>query len=98
MLRRFLHVGFLALVCTALAVPAFPSPALAGEGGGSKPKRSKVIDFEDELVEGMNKRPLDSLSQIGDAARRKKKPHLYRKRIGFRAETLETLRESRYVQ
>ena len=63
-----------------------------------KVKREKVIDFEDELVEGMNKRPLDSLSQIGDAARRRKKPHLYRKRIGFRAETLETARLSRYVQ
>jgi len=59
--------------------------------------RGRVIDFEDSLVEGVNKRPLDSLSQIGDADRRKR-PHLYRKRAGFRTETLETVREIRMAQ
>lgn len=61
----------------------------------AKSSHQKVIDFEDEVVEGMNKRPLDSLSQISDADRRKKKPHLYRKRVGFKYETAETLRELR---
>lgn len=58
--------------------------------------RQKVIDFEDEIVEGMNKRPLDSVSQLSERDRRKNKPHLYRKRGGFRSETLETLREMRF--
>ncbi len=61
------------------------------------PKREKKIDFEDELVEGLSQRPLDSLSQVGEAARRKKRPHLYRIRVGFRAETLETLHELRFT-
>lgn len=60
--------------------------------------RQKVIDFEGDLVEGVNKRPLDSLSQISDANRKRKKSHLYRKRKGFRAETRETLREMRYLE
>ncbi len=64
------------------------SLASAGEN-----KRQKVIDFEDEVVEGVNKRPWDSLSQISEADKRKHKPHLYRKRVGFGAETEESLRK-----
>lgn len=60
--------------------------------------RQKVIDFEDQLVEGMNKQPLDSLNQISEKDRKKKKPHLYRKRTGFRSETNETLGVMRYNQ
>ncbi len=61
-------------------------------------KRQKVIDFDDETIEGLNKRPLDSLSQISDAEKRRRKPHLYRKRTGFRGETSETLKVLRYTQ
>ncbi len=68
-----------------------------GEGHAGE-RRSKVIDFEDEVVEGVNKRPLDSLSQISEKDKRRRKPHLYRKRAGFRAETREVVRELRYVQ
>jgi hypothetical protein len=70
-----------------------PPEALAAEGG----KRQKVIDFEDETIEGLNKRPLDSLSQISEKDKRRRKPHLYRKRGGFRTETSETLRVLRYT-
>lgn len=58
--------------------------------------RQKVIDFEDDVVEGLNKRPLDSLSQISESERRKRKPHLYKKRVGFRTETQTLLRDLRY--
>jgi hypothetical protein len=60
-------------------------------------KRTKVIDFEDEVVEGVNKKPLDSVDQISEANRKKHKPHLYRKRGGFRTETAETLRALRFT-
>lgn len=59
-------------------------------------KRSKVIDFDDEVVEGLNKRPLDSLNEIAERDRKKHKPHLYRKRAGFRTETEETLRQIKF--
>lgn len=64
----------------------------------AKSKRAKVIDFEDEVVEGINKRPLDSLSQLSEKNKKKKKPHLYRKRAGFKPETTESLGELRYIQ
>jgi hypothetical protein len=59
-------------------------------------KRSKVIDFDDEVVEGLNKRPLDSLNAISERDRKKHKPHLYRKRAGFRTETDEMLRQIKF--
>ncbi len=71
--------------------------AVAFSDEGAPKKRAKVIDFEDEVVEGMNKRPLDSLQQISDGDRRKRKPHLYRTRAGFRSETEETLRLIRFT-
>lgn len=64
----------------------------------AKGKSSRVIDFDGDVVEGMNKRPLDSLSHISDQDKRKRKPHLYRKRAGFRTETAETLKAMRYSQ
>ena len=68
------------------------------DASAAESKRQKVIDFEDETIEGLNKRPLDSLSQISEKEKRRRKPHLYRKRMGFRSETSETLRVLRYTQ
>ncbi|HLE01440.1 MAG TPA: hypothetical protein VJB59_14350 [Bdellovibrionota bacterium] len=83
-----------ALLVASFIFPSLSAipPSLAGE-----PKRQKVIDFEDEVVEGMNKRPLDSLSHLSEAEKRRRKHHLYRKRGGFRSETAETLRLLRYL-
>jgi hypothetical protein len=83
--RRLNH--FTAFLVLGLFVGILLSP-LPAEG---QPKRGKVIDFEDEVVEGMNKRPLDSLSQISENGRKRKKPHLYRKRVAFGSETRVTL-------
>jgi len=60
--------------------------------------RSRVIDFEDEVVEGVNRKPLDSLNQISERDKRRRRMHLYRKRSGFRADTQELLSETRYAQ
>lgn len=76
----------------------FLSVGLAWAGKPAAPQRTKVIDFDDEVVEGMNKRPLDSVSQVSDPGKRARKPHLYRKRASFRSEIRETLRELRYAQ
>lgn len=62
----------------------------------SAEERSTKIDFEDVLVEGMNKQALDSLSHFaeGDGNERF---HLYRKRAGFRdlhKSLVEELRDS----
>jgi hypothetical protein len=57
--------------------------------------RKRSIDFEDTLVEGVNKQPLDSLSQISEE-QKKNDVRLYRKRAGFKdlmSRTLEELRD-----
>ena len=77
--------------CVLWMVAAMGSIALSTAFG--KDSRLKVIDFEDQVVEGMNKRPLDSLNQFGDTNPDHRKPHLYRKRIGFKSETEQTLEE-----
>ena len=50
-----------------------------------------VFNFEDELVEGINRKPLDAFNQISER-NKKAKNHLYKKRSGFtdRDETLLT--------
>ncbi len=72
------------------------SASLVSVAALAVPKRSKVIDFENEVVESMSKRPLNSLSQV-ERDRNRKSPHLYRKRSGFSTETRETLVQSRYT-
>jgi hypothetical protein len=83
-------------ILVTLLVALTPSSALAADAQGPA-HYAKVIDFEDELVEGMNKKPLDSLSQVSERDRKRHRPHLYRKRAGFRTETAETVRTSRYL-
>jgi hypothetical protein len=61
-------------------------------------KSQSVIDFDDETIEGLNKRPLDSLSQVSEKNKRRNKPHLYRKRSSFKSETAETIRVVRFTQ
>lgn len=83
---------------TLLTVFAISAPTWGGTDSSiGSGKRGKVIDFEDEVVEGLNRRPLDSLSQISERDKRRKKAHLYRKRAGFRPETSETLRVLKYT-
>jgi len=81
-------------LCLCLTLTVLIGVAQASPDGG---KRQKVIDFEDEVVEGLNRRPLDSLSQISEKDKKRRKAHLYRKRVSFRSESMETLRTLRYV-
>jgi hypothetical protein len=55
----------------------FSSTSYSGEN-----KRSKSINFEDELVEGINRKSLDSVNQLSEFEANQRK-HLYRKRSGF---------------
>ena len=55
--------------------------------------REKVIDFEDALVEGVNRKPYDSLQALSERERRRRKAHLYHRRLSFQSEIEETLRE-----
>ena len=69
------------------------SSVFAQESG----KRSKSINFEDEMVEGINRKNLDSFNQISEQTG-KNKNHLYRKRAGFNDRDLSLLTELRLSQ
>jgi len=60
--------------------------------------RSKNLDFDDSLVEGVNKKPLDSYSQISDAQKKRRRAHLYRKRSIFDHEIKESFASMRFGQ
>lgn len=61
------------------------------------PQRKKDLNFEDDIVEGMNHLPLDHLKQFADKDK-KKEPHLYHKRNNFENEIKIKLKEWRYLQ
>lgn len=56
--------------------------------------RKTSISFEDEVVEGMNKTPLDSIEHIGQLD--SDGQHLYRKRKSFKDQTPTLVREMEY--
>lgn len=79
----FIAVLFMSLQCAA----APPSS-----------DRQKVIDFEDTVVEGMNRQALDSVTQLSERDRKKNRAHLYRKRASFRSESTRMAEEMRLAQ
>ncbi len=94
--RAIIIAGLIA--CLTASSPLAGLESAWGAPNGSKANRQKVIDFEDSLIEGMNKRPLDSFAQISERDKKRRKVHRYRKRAGFRTETAETVRDMRYAQ
>lgn len=93
MMKRIVARYSAKLLMAALLISlSLPASAIA------ESKRSKVIDFEDETIEGLNKRPLDSVSQLSEKEKKRRKIHLYRKRVGFSSETAQTIRTLRQVQ
>lgn len=90
------------LLCAALMLPLSASigaaPAFAdGPAPASAPvkKRSGKLEFDDNVVEGMNKNPLDSLQNVG---REDGKSHgrLYKKRTDFQSEIRQSVQEAGY--
>lgn len=61
----------------------------------SQSKSMKVIDFEGEVVEGINKQSLDSLNQISEEEKRRRRKHLYQKRKSFVSEDQDLISELR---
>jgi len=95
-----MKMALLLIVCMALVAPeamaredvrapAHNTPPQAGK------KRAKSLEFDDNVVEGMNKNPLDSLQNIG---REDGKSHgrLYKKRTDFQNEIRQSVQEAGY--
>ncbi len=85
-LNRLWIFSLLVAVVSASAVQA-QETAKAG--------RQKVIDFEESLIEGMGKRPLDSYQQDSGSGEETEGRRLYRIRKSFRMEVKRTLQGRR---
>ena len=86
----------------ALALPAYAGDSGSNNGAKRDPaantpggKRGKSLEFDDNVVEGMNKNPLDSLQNVG---REDGKTHgrLYKKRTDFQNEIRQSVQEAGY--
>ncbi len=80
------------------ALAIFAGLGLAVSVAAAESKREKAIDFEDQVVEGMNRRPLDSLRQDADSGDPRKRVHLYKFRRGFAGESEVTIGEMRWTR
>jgi hypothetical protein len=74
------------------APAAAPAPAPAPRVG----ERSKNVSFEDSVVEGMNRNPLDSLEHI-DKRDHSKRTHLYQRRGHFKKELKDASKSTGYL-
>lgn len=85
----------LAVVFTVL-VTLLPAPAIAADPM-PQTSRSRSLDFEDEIVEGMNKNPFDSVISVGknDAAARRR---IYRTKTHYEQDVKRTVREMGLMQ
>jgi hypothetical protein len=86
--------------CAIFALTFF----LSGTGRAESSKRVKVgnaptedskksLDFDGEVVEGMNRQPLDSLTQVSEGDDGNSKNHLYRRNKKSKDENRELARE-----
>ena len=95
------HLVIIFILSAALAAPAYAgndakrAPANANANAGNGAKRKSSLEFDDNVVEGMNKNPLDSLQNVG---REDGKSHgrLYKKRTDFQNEIRQSVQEAGY--
>ncbi len=88
MLKNFKWTSIL-LVVLLMTIPTLASAGALFENSS----REKELNFEDQVVEGMNKKPYDYLSTLGGKKKNGQKARLYRKRIHFRKEISQTIEE-----
>ncbi len=72
-------------------------PAHAQSLFGTK-ERQKDLNFEDQVVEGMNKKPYDYLNLLGNKDGKNQNSRLYEKRTHFKPEVKQTVEELRYFK
>ena len=86
--------------------PVVPAPPAHNDGFGTQailgaqdggPERSDSLSFDDELIEGMNQNPFESLTNVGKKDDRDE-GHLYHRKPNFRKEIRRTSQEMGYVQ
>jgi hypothetical protein len=100
-----IHTLYSALLLVLLTTPllgraeapaAAPAAASAPAAMPRAGERSKNVSFEDSVVEGMNRNPLDSLEHI-DKRDHSRKAHLYQRRSEFKKELKSAAQSTGYT-
>lgn len=101
MTMKTISMTLVVLAAALLADPATGAdraPASSStEAGSLLSNRSKSLDFDNDVIEGMNKNPLDSLTRLGNKDD-KQQDHLYRKKANFKREIRQSVQEMGYTQ
>ena len=85
-------LGYALMIAFSLSITAaFGADPAPTQSTQPTSERKTSIKFEDEVVEGMNKNPLDSVEQISQQD--SEGQHLYRKRKSFKDQTPTLIRE-----
>jgi len=76
-------------------VTLLPTTAFAKTKGGKKApvEGSTKLDFDGDVVEGMNRQPLDSLTSLSEGEGGGKRRYLYRRKKQIKPENRELARE-----
>ena len=96
-MRSFRFVIFIVCLEAALSLGQPPLSHSDDEDGLFSTGRTTKLDFEGATVEGLNRKPFDSLTQLSEKDRRRN-IHLYHKRSEFDSENKDSLLEMRYHQ
>ena len=92
----YLYVSLASLSQTVSAAPGESAKPEVQTEPVQAETRGRIIHFDDEVVEGMNKSPMDALESIGDP-NRDKNAHLYRKKTDFHPEMKQQSKEAGYL-
>lgn len=88
-MRLLLQTLFLSLLATAIASADSKARGPKPSAGDSK----KSLDFDGDVVEGMNRQPLDSLTSVSEGENGLYKNNLYKRKRKFKVENRELARE-----
>lgn len=79
--------------------PVAPQPPGSGAGAapdqGAEPKRTRDMNFEDSVMEGMGKNPLDSIENLEKDDKGKRR-HLYKRRPHYKPELRQSVKGVEY--
>lgn len=88
---RHLVVLLLAGLLTSVAVAE--KRGKSGGGGEGSDGSKRTLDFDGDVVEGMNRQPLDSLTSLSEGSAGGAKNHLYQRKKKPKKENRELARE-----
>ncbi len=94
-MKHLKNLFLVGAVVIAIAIPSFAEDEGDMPYRPLKQSRQKKLEFDDGLVEGINKKPGD-VGSLTIKERNRKKNHLYNRELQFDTEMTQTIKDMRY--